>query len=223
LGQVSNAPLVGPGLTALAGLCLVILAVLSLQPLWHGPADSGQVETGIQARPVDESTTLLTSMLAKLRQAKAANSPKNIPAQPQQRSMTYEEMFQEIGPQYGLDWRLLAAQAYQESRLNPLALGKDNDMGLMQILPSTWYEWAPKMGVSDPYDPYSNVLVAAAYLAYLRQYCQARGYLGDQWMLAAYNWGPDNIRQVFENNGDWAQVPETTRRYTSRILQAVQP
>lgn len=138
-------------------------------------------------------------------------------------SMTYEEMFREIALQYKLDWRLLAGLAYQESRLNPWAIGRDNDLGLMQILPSTWNEWAPQVGVTDPFDPYSNVLVAAAYLAYLREYCQTRGYPETQWMLIGYNWGPANLRQLFERNGRWAQVPEKQRRYAVNILQTASP
>ena len=135
--------------------------------------------------------------------------------------LTYEEMFQEIAGRYGLDWRLLAEVAYQESRLNPLALGKDNDMGLMQIIPSTWNEWAPKVGVTDPFDPYSNVLVGAAYLAYVREFAMVRGHPEPQWMLIGYNWGPDNLAKLFAANGNWAQVPARTRNYTLKILQSV--
>jgi soluble lytic murein transglycosylase-like protein len=135
--------------------------------------------------------------------------------------LSYEEMFQEVALMYGLDWHLLAELAYQESRMNALALGKDNDMGLMQIIPSTWEEWAPQVGVSDPFDPYSNVLVGAAYLAYVRDYCQAKGRPEIYWMVVGYNWGPDNLRQLFEQNGDWAQVPPRQRRYALEILQAV--
>ncbi|MBI1881072.1 MAG: transglycosylase SLT domain-containing protein, partial [Chloroflexi bacterium] len=134
--------------------------------------------------------------------------------------LTYQEIFQKIAPQYGLDWRMLAELAYQESHMNPLAVGRDNDMGLMQILPSTWNEWAPKVGVSNPFDPYSNALVAAAYLAYLRDYCQARGYPETHWMLIGYNWGPQNLRQLFERQGGLAEVPEMQRQYALVIMQA---
>jgi soluble lytic murein transglycosylase-like protein len=123
-----------------------------------------------------------------------------------------------VALQYGLDWRMLAELAYRESRMNPFAVGRDNDMGLMQIVPSTWNEWAPKVGVSDPFDPYSNVLVAGAYLAYLRSYCQARGYQETQWMLVGYNWGPDNLGKLFESEGDWEQVPEKQRYYALNIV-----
>ena len=135
--------------------------------------------------------------------------------------LTYEEMFEEIAGQYNLDWRLLAELAYQESRLDPLALGKDNDMGLMQIIPSTWNEWAPKVGVTDPFDPYSNTLVGAAYLAYVRDFALVRGHPEPQWMLIGYNWGPDNLAKLFAANGDWAQVPVRPRNYAVQILQAV--
>jgi membrane-bound lytic murein transglycosylase MltF len=136
--------------------------------------------------------------------------------------MTYEEMFRRIAREYDLDWRLLAEQAYWESQLDPRAIGEFNEAGLMQILPATWYEWAPKLGVSDPLDPYSNTLVAAAYLAFLRDYCNDRGYAEAHWMLVGYNWGPDNLRQVIDKNGGWDQVPAETRYYVLSILRATE-
>ncbi len=140
---------------------------------------------------------------------------------PNQEPMTYKEMFQEIGPQYDLDWRLLAAVANKESRMDPVAMGKDYDMGLMQIIPTTWNEWAPQVGVSDPFDPYSNILVGTVYLAYVRDYAKTKGYEEPQWMLVGYNWGPDNLRKLAEDNGDWSQVPAPQRRYALEILQAI--
>ena len=134
--------------------------------------------------------------------------------------ITYEEMFQEIAAQYDLDWHLLVRVAYQESRLDPRAVGKDEDTGLMQIVPCTWNEWAPKVGVFDPFDPYSNVQVAAAYLAFLRKHFTEMGYPEDRWMLVAYNWGPNNLRRLLEGGGGWDQVPEKRRRYALSILQS---
>jgi soluble lytic murein transglycosylase-like protein len=136
-------------------------------------------------------------------------------------TITYEAMFREIGARYGLDWRLLARLAYRESRLNHLAVGTNKEQGLMQIMPSTWAEWAPKVGVSDPFDPYSNVLVAASYLIFLRDYLNGKGYSGDYWMLVAYNWGPENLRQLLDKGGRWNQVPSERRQYAEDILQSV--
>ena len=82
--------------------------------------------------------------------------------------MTYATMFHEIAGRYDLNWQVLAAQAYVESGFDSVALGAQGDLGLMQVHPATWHEWAPKVAASDPFDSYSNVLVAAAYLDYLR-------------------------------------------------------
>ena len=134
--------------------------------------------------------------------------------------ITYEQMFQEIAQEHNLDWRLLAIHAYRESHLDPRALGADNDMGLMQIIPSTWNEWAPRVGVSDPFDPYSNVLVGAAYLAFLREHFSDLGYTDPHWMLVAYNWGPYNLHILLENGGGWEEIPVPPRQYALDILQA---
>lgn len=133
--------------------------------------------------------------------------------------MTDEKIFQEIALQYELNWQLLAEVAYQESRMNPLAIGKDNELGLMQILPSTWNEWSPQIGVSDPFDRYSNVLVGAAYLAYVRDYARSRGYYDEYWMLVGYNWGPNNLDQFFDQTK--TEIPKQQHQYATDILQAV--
>ncbi len=136
--------------------------------------------------------------------------------------MSYEAMFKEVAQDYDLDWRMLAEQAYQESRLDPLTLGGKREIGLMQIMPTTWDEWAPKVGATDPWDPYSNVLVAAAYLSYLKGYCSDIGYPGDECMLVAYNWGPHNLHELVDNGEDWGQVPAKVRHYASDILLATE-
>ena len=82
--------------------------------------------------------------------------------------MAYEALFQTIAAEHGLDWHLLAQQAWRESRMNAMAVFSARRLGLMQILPATWNEWAPKLGVVDPFDPESNIRVAAAILAYPR-------------------------------------------------------
>src|SRR5690606_35593209 len=81
--------------------------------------------------------------------------------------MTYAQMFQDVGMRYDLDWRMLAAQAYIESGFDALALGNQGSMGLMQIQPQTWRELAPMISAADPFDSYTNALVAGLYLDYL--------------------------------------------------------
>jgi membrane-bound lytic murein transglycosylase F len=50
---------------------------------------------------------------------------------------TYDPLFRKYAKQYGFDWRLLAAQAYQESRFDPAARSLAGAIGLFQVLPGT--------------------------------------------------------------------------------------
>lgn len=136
--------------------------------------------------------------------------------------MTYAQMFQTVGVEYDLDWRMLAAQAYVESGFDALALSSAGAMGLMQVLPGTWREWAPAAGVSDPFDSYSNVQVAAIYLDYLRSQLAQRGYIEKEWMLVAYHWGIDRLNNFLTDGGAWQDLPEARRRYAEDILRIAQ-
>ncbi|MBX3013342.1 MAG: transglycosylase SLT domain-containing protein [Caldilineaceae bacterium] len=135
------------------------------------------------------------------------------------RTMTYAQMFQEVALRYDLNWRMLAAQAYLESSFDSLALGSHGDLGLMQIQPLTWREWAPVVEVSDPFDSYSNALVAAVYSDYLRTLLGKRGHPEQEWMLLAYNWGPDKVLQHLENGGTWADLAPERRQYVEDVLR----
>ena len=125
--------------------------------------------------------------------------------------LTYAQMFQEIGTQHDLDWRMLAAQAYVESSFDSLALSNAGAMGLMQVLPDTWREWAPAVNASDPFDSYSNVQVAAVYLDYLRSRLSAQGHPEKEWMLVAYNWGPERLNNFLAGGGAWTDLPDARR------------
>ena len=136
--------------------------------------------------------------------------------------MAYEEIFQKTASDYGLDWHLLLEQGYRESRFDPLAVGKANDLGLMQVLPTTWDEWAPKVGAFDPFDPESNVRVAAAYLAWIRDQLVKLGRPEAYWMLAAYNWGIGNVVKLLKGAGNWSQVPQERQDYANDIILAAE-
>ncbi|MFN8443387.1 MAG: transglycosylase SLT domain-containing protein [Caldilineaceae bacterium] len=133
--------------------------------------------------------------------------------------MTFAQMFQEIALRYDMNWRMLAAQAYIESGFDSLALGKDGDMGLMQVVPKTWQEFAPQVNVKDPFESYSNTLVAAAYLDYLRAKLGEKGYPQPEWMLVAYNWGPDHLMDFLASGGTWETLDPVRREYAEQILR----
>jgi len=105
------------------------------------------------------------------------------------------EPLQRLSEQYGFDWRLIAAQAYQESRLDPKARSRSGALGLMQLLPAT----AKDMGFDDVSDPEDNLHAGIKYMAWLRD-----NYFSDpgvpeaarvDFALAAYNAGPGRVRR----------------------------
>ena len=133
--------------------------------------------------------------------------------------MTYGQMFRDVGRRYDVSWPLLAAIAYVESGLDSLALGNDGTLGLMQIRPATWQEWAPIVEVGDPFDSYANVSVAAAYLDYLRNALGKEGFPQQEWMLVAYNWGPDKTIEFLNGGGGWDSLPGDVRDYVTEVLR----
>lgn len=139
---------------------------------------------------------------------------------PEERVITYGDLFRSVGDQAGIDWRLLAALAYRESRMDPVALGRDGDMGLMQILPATWDEFAPQVAATSPFNPVENAQVAGVYLAYLQDFLLGLGTNDLRWVLVAYNWGPERVRGLLARGGKWEDVPATQQRYVADILYA---
>ncbi len=136
--------------------------------------------------------------------------------------MPYEDIFQQVAAKYDLDWRLMVEQCFRESRFDPLAVGAASDMGLMQIVSATWNEWSVKVGVYDPFDPESNITVAGAYLAWIKEQLAKVGRTEPYWMLVAYNWGISNVLRLFKEGGKWEDVPEVRRNYATGIILAAE-
>ena len=74
----------------------------------------------------------------------------------------YDHLFIKYSPIARWDWRLLAAQCYQESCFDPKAYSWAGACGLMQIMPST----AAQLGLpmSKIYDPEENIYASARYI-----------------------------------------------------------
>ena len=123
----------------------------------------------------------------------------------------YESEFRRAGAEHGIDWRLLAALGYQESRWNPRAESPRGASGLMMLTTGT----ALSMGSKNRLDASSSIAAGARYLAKLR------AEMGDHvpepdrtWLtLAAYNQGPGGLararRVVVARGGNpdrWAEV-----------------
>ena len=105
----------------------------------------------------------------------------------------YDAIFKQYAIQCGWDWRLLAAQAYQESSFDPNAVSFMGAMGLMQLMPST----ARNLGVSDSevFIPQSNVRGAVKLISQLNTHYSSIANPDERinFILAAYNAGPGHI------------------------------
>lgn len=101
----------------------------------------------------------------------------------------YRKYFKSAGIENGLDWKLIAAQAYQESNWNPKAKSFTGVRGLMMLTQKT----AGDLGVKNRLDPEQSISAGTRYLSGLHR------RIGDEvpepdrifMALAAYNvgWG----------------------------------
>lgn len=79
----------------------------------------------------------------------------------------YQGYCREIGGMYNICPELLMAMVEKESGGDAAVSNGTGDAGLLQVNPKWHHERMEKLGVTDLYDPYSNILVAADYLAEL--------------------------------------------------------
>ena len=106
------------------------------------------------------------------------------------------DLFQHYGSEYDLDWLLLIAQGYQESRLNQDARSAAGAVGVMQLLPTT----AEQMGIDDISDLSSNIQAGARYLRWMIDRYYADEPMDEDnrllFALASYNAGPRRVREM---------------------------
>lgn len=73
----------------------------------------------------------------------------------------YDDLIKKYTKKLGWDWRLLAAQIYQESKFDPKAKSWAGAKGLMQIMPPT----AKELGIKDVTDPVQSIRGGTTYLS----------------------------------------------------------
>ena len=104
------------------------------------------------------------------------------------------DLFHHFGSQYDLDWLVLVAQGYQESRLDHSARSPAGAIGVMQLLPST----AAEMDVGDITQLENNIHAGARYLRWMIDRYYADEPMTEDnrllFALASYNAGPRRVR-----------------------------
>ncbi|MDE2448228.1 MAG: membrane-bound lytic murein transglycosylase MltF [Gammaproteobacteria bacterium] len=128
-----------------------------------------------------------------------------------QRLPHYREWFKQAATRYGLDWRLLAAIGFQESRWDPQASSPNGAVGVMMLTANT----AAAMGIKSRTDPKESIFAGARYFAQVRGMVPTHIPEPDRtWFtIAAYNVGFGHledariIAQTLGKNPDsWADV-----------------
>jgi len=122
------------------------------------------------------------------------------------RRSEYSPIIEAAADRYSLDPALLHAVIRAESSYNPGAVSNKGAAGLMQLMPGT----ADRYGVSDRFDPESNIDGGARYLSDLLDMFQSNVQLA----VAAYNSGENTVKRY---GNQIPPIPET-QNYVSRVL-----
>lgn len=111
----------------------------------------------------------------------------------ERRLSRYSPFIKQAARKHGFDWRLIAAQIYQESHLHPWAQSAAGASGLMQLLPNT----ARSLGVTDIFNPVENINAGVRHLKDLfDQFEEIKGQDRLLVSLAAYNTGIGHVRDA---------------------------
>jgi membrane-bound lytic murein transglycosylase F len=104
----------------------------------------------------------------------------------------YDDLVKKHSRTYELDWRLVTAQMYQESRFDPNAKSWVGALGLMQVMPRT----AQELKVADVVTPDTGVLAGTKLMArYSAMFDSPEIEAKDRirFALAGYNCGPGHV------------------------------
>ena len=142
----------------------------------------------------------------------------------------YNGIIRDAAAQFNVEYALIKAVIWQESRFDETAVGEAGEIGLMQLMELAAFEWADEHGVHDfehshAFDPRTNILAGTYYLKNrLARYPHTDDPL--PYALADYNagrahvlrWGKEAARTnsaAFLNNIDYPG----TRRYIDQVTQ----
>ena len=136
---------------------------------------------------------------------------------------SYDGLFQSGARVAGVDWRLLAAQCYQESAFDPRAVSWAGAQGLMQIMPGT----AAHLGLpaSQVFEPSQNIAAAARYIAELQRSFSDIHERTERlcFVLAAYNGGTTHVRDAMALTAKYGGNPHHWNDVDRYILLLAQP
>ena len=120
----------------------------------------------------------------------------------QKRFAALVALFRKYGSRYNLDWMLMAAQGYQESRLDQNAHSHVGAIGVMQVMPETGRE----LNVGDIRKVEPNIHAGVRFIRSMIDRYYADEPMDDVnkvlFAFASYNAGPSKIRQLRRDAAD---------------------
>jgi membrane-bound lytic murein transglycosylase MltF len=144
-----------------------------------------------------KGTKLGNILLAKY--LKSAEWAKNALADAdRQRFEGIAELLRTYAGKYDFDWLMIAAQGYQESRLDQSKRSPVGAVGVMQVMPATARD--PNVGIPDIHRLEANIHAGVKYLRFLRDRYYSdpslSGLNQTLFSFAAYNAGPGNVAKA---------------------------
>jgi soluble lytic murein transglycosylase len=155
----------------------------------------------------------------------------------------YDAIIEQQAAIYRVDPDLVWSIIYEETYFSPWKLGKDGEVGLMQVTPTVGREWATETGMreferqmtSDAKtflrDPEHNIQIGCWYLEKLREQFQGNPDAETR-MVAGYNAGPSRAVEWNKVGQDGKQLTSaefirridipSTRAYVVSIMQRYQ-
>lgn len=135
----------------------------------------------------------------------------------------YDNLFKKAAQHIGWDWKLLAAQCYQESGFDPQAVSYRGAQGLMQIMPGT----AQYLQIYENqiFEPAVNINGAVLYLLELKEkFRYIRNELEQiKFVLAAYNGGLGHIQDAQALAEKYGKDPTRWNEVSPFILKLSEP
>lgn len=164
---------------------------------WAFRKDSPQLATALNAFVAENRQgTLMGNILINryLRDTKWAE--RALDNEGRARMSELAEIFQRYSEAYDIPWLLMAAQGYQESRLDQSVVSPAGAIGIMQLLPSTAAD--PNVGITDISVAENNVHAGTKYVRFIYDHYFADSADMDDlnealFSFAAYNAGPARV------------------------------
>jgi len=128
------------------------------------------------------------------------------------------ELFRKYGDQYSVDYLLMMAQGFQESRLDQSVKSQVGAVGVMQVMPATGKDM--KVGDIHQIDP--NIQAGVKYMRFMMDQYYKDEPMDDLnkglFAFASYNAGPGRIRQLRKLTAERGLNPNLWFNNVERIV-----